>query len=433
MKRRQTLLTTWLGKGPQPLFILYACFFLFLVYFCSYGFRKAFAAAEYKDLGTLLGLQMKTALIVSQLLGYVMAKYLGIKFCSELKAEWRVPALAFLIAWAELALVAFGFLPGQLKVLGMFLNGLPLGIVWGVVVRYLEGRRTSEVLLAGLSCSFIVATGIVMFVDLAIVKAGVPEAWAPAVTGLCFLLPFLLGVWCLDQLPPPTPEDIALRTERRTMDGSDRQTFFRRFAPGLILLVIVYFFLTAYRDFRTNFAGQILAHWGYGEAAGVSVFTLTEIPVGIGVIATLAALYFIKGARQGLIGAYTLMVGGLVLMAGGTLLLDLDLIRGDGLWWMITVGLGSYLAYVPYSTVLFERLIASTRAGGTAVFTIYLADTVGWSGAILVPPCKDLGLAGSSHFEFFRWFTYGLSGLGTVLLVLSCLYFLRGSRHHPKK
>jgi Family of unknown function (DUF5690) len=428
MMRRQALLTTWLANSPQLLFILYACFFSFLVYFCSYGFRKAFAASEYINLGTLLGLQMKTALIVSQLLGYVLAKYLGIKFCSELKAEWRLPALAFLIAWAELALVMFGFLPGPWKVLGMFLNGLPLGIIWGVVVRYLEGRRTSEVLLAGLSCSFIVATGIVMYVDVAFVKAGVAETWAPAITGLCFLLPFLLGVWCLDQLPPPTPEDVALRTERRTMDGSDRRTFFRRFAPGLILLVVVYFFLTAFRDFRTNFAGQILAHWGYAEEAGVSVFTLTEIPVGIGVLATLAALYFIKGARQGLICTYALMVGGLVLMAGGTLLLDLALIRGDGLWWMITVGLGSYMTYVPYSTVLFDRLIASTGSVGTAVFTIYLADTVGWSGAIVVPLFKDLGSAGSSHFEFFRWFTYGLSGLGTVLLVFSCLCFLRESR-----
>jgi hypothetical protein len=428
MKIRQTMLTTWLARSPQSLFILYACFFSFLVYFCSYGFRKAFVATEWKDLGTLLGLQMKTALIVSQLLGYVLAKYLGIKFCSELKAEWRLPALAFLIAWAELALVAFGFLPGQWKVLGMFLNGLPLGIVWGVVVRYLEGRRTSEVLLAGLSCSFIVATGIVMYVDLAFVKTGVLETWAPAISGLCFLLPFLLGVWCLDQLPPPTPEDIALRTERRTMDGSDRRTFFRRFAPGLILLVIVYFFLTAYRDFRTNFAGQILAHLGYGVEDGVSVFTLTEIPVGIGVIATLAALYFIKGARQGLIGAYTLMVGGMVLMACGTLLLDLDIIRGDGLWWMITVGLCSYLAYVPYSTVLFDRLIASTRFVGTAVFTIYLADTVGWSGAIAIPIFKDLGGDKISHFQFFRWFTYGLSAFGTVLLFVSCLYFLRNNR-----
>ena len=40
----------------------------------------------------------------------------------------------------------------------------------------------------------------------------------------------------------------------------------------------------------------------------------------------------------------------------------------DGFWWMTLVGLGSYLAYVPYGSVLFDRLMASTGAIGTAVF-----------------------------------------------------------------
>ena len=43
----------------------------------------------------------------------------------------------------------------------MFFNGLPLGMIGGLVVRYLEGRRASELLLAALSCSFIVASGAV--------------------------------------------------------------------------------------------------------------------------------------------------------------------------------------------------------------------------------------------------------------------------------
>src|SRR5262249_10840120 len=110
-----------------------------------------------------------------------------------------------------------------------------------------------------------------------------------------------------------------------------------------------------------------------------------------------------------------------------------DMIQGDGLWWIIAVGLGTYMTYVPYSTVLFDRLIASTRSAGTAVFTIYLADTVGWSGAIAVPIFKALVFPEVPHFAFFCWFTYGLSGLGTVLLVGSCLYFLRKIQPQPEK
>lgn len=67
--------------------------------------------------------------------------------------------LLTLIAIAELALLGFALAPTEFKGLALFFNGLPLGMVWGIVVRYLEGRRSSEFLLAGLSCSFIVASG----------------------------------------------------------------------------------------------------------------------------------------------------------------------------------------------------------------------------------------------------------------------------------
>ena len=54
----------------------------------------------------------------------------------------RAWALVLLIAWAETALVLFAVLPPQGKVVALFLNGLPLGTVWGVVFSFLEGRRT---------------------------------------------------------------------------------------------------------------------------------------------------------------------------------------------------------------------------------------------------------------------------------------------------
>ena len=45
---------------------------------------------------------------------------------------------------------------------------------------------------------------------------------------------------------------------------------------------------------------------------------------------------------------------------------------------MILNGLGVYLAYVPYGSVLFDRLIASTGVVSTAVFAIYVADFIGY-------------------------------------------------------
>lgn len=82
----------------------------------------------------------------------------------------------------------------------------------------------------------------------------------------------------------------------------------------------------------------------------------------------LDVLNLIRNNLFGLIGAFVVMTGGCVLLGWGTLLYDAGKI--SGLQWMIMSGLGSYLAYVLYGSVLFDRLIASTRVMGTAVFVI---------------------------------------------------------------
>jgi hypothetical protein len=79
------------------------------------------------------------------------------------------------ILWAELALVAFGLVPNGWKVFPILLNGLPLGMVWGLVVWYLEGRRTSDVLLVGLSCSSIVERYRGRTWDAAMMEGAVPR------------------------------------------------------------------------------------------------------------------------------------------------------------------------------------------------------------------------------------------------------------------
>ena len=187
------------------------------------------------------------------------------------------------------------------------------------------------------------------------------------------------------------------------------------------MLLVAYFFLTAYRDFRDNFGVEIFRQLGYGKDE-TALFTRSELWVAFGVLGALAMLNLIKNNRLGLIGAFVIMTAGAALMGVGTLLFDAG--RIDGLTWMILCGLGSYLAYVPYGTVLFERLIASTRAVGTAVFAIYVADSIGYAGAISVMLSKDLLAGDVSRLDFFRHFTYAMSVFGAALLIASCCYFL---------
>ncbi len=426
MSNRDGFLTRWLTTTPDWLFASYAIVASFSTYFCMYAFRKPFAAATYDEFDTFLGLDLKTALVISQIVGYTLSKVIGMKVCSELGRSSRALALIFLVIWAQSALVVFAVVPLNWKVLAILLNGLPLGMIWGLVVRYLEGRRLSELVLAGLSASYIVSSGVVKDVGRMWMNAGVSDVWMPAVTGFCFLPLYLASVWLLNQLPGPTAADMVSRTERPRMNGADRMRFVGKFWVGLLLLFTVYFFLTAYRDFRDNYGIEIFQALGYADTP--AVFTRTEFPVAIGVLLALAALNFFRNHRHGLVGVYAVMTCGLILMAGATLMLDAGLLRGQELWWMVLVGLGSYLAYVPFGTALFERLISSTRFRGNAVFAIYIADSIGYTGSIAVQVYKDLFQSDMNRFEFLHAFTYALSLLGAGLLVASCIYFLPKTR-----
>src|SRR3989449_2202968 len=454
-KRKQDggMLTSWLENAPAPLFAAYAITAAFSTYFCMYAFRKPFAAAKFEGeffLGTTVAL--KTAIVISQIIGYALSKCIGIKVCSEVSPTRRAITLVALIFWAELALIVYGLVPNNLKAVAIFFNGLPLGMVWGLVVWYLEGRRTSELLLAGLSCSYIVSSGIVKDLGRAMMEGGVAvwwsqvplfgrligpalgkvsESWMPASMGFHFLPVFLIAVWMLNQLPRPTESDIAARSERQTMTGADRLAFVRQFMLGMVLLCIAYFFLTAYRDFRDNYQVEIFDGLGYPYAQNKAIISKTETLAAFGVIGALALLTFIKDNRRGLLGAFSIMIGGLLMLGVCTVLLDAGLI--NGFWWMTLTGLGSYLAYVPFGSVLFERLIASTRAAGTAVFAIYLADAIGYTGSVGVQLFKDLSHSEMSRLGFFKGFSHFLCIVGVTCLITSCIYFMRRHRRQTSE
>ena len=124
-----------------------------------------------------------------------------------------------------------------------------------------------------------------------------------------------------------------------------------------------------------------------------------------------------------MIATYAVMAAGSALLALSTLALEAGLI--SGFVWMTLVGLGSYLAYVPYGSMLFERLMATTSIVGTAVFGIYLADAVGYTGSVGLMVLKDLIASDMSRIAFFKSFTWVMAGVGTLCLLVSCFYFLR--------
>ena len=119
-----------LSRASAPVFVGYAVVVAFATYFCMYAFRKPFAAAKFEGLSFFgTEIELKTALVISQIIGYALSKFIGIKICSEAGGSRRAWLLIWLILWAETALFLFAILPPDWRIIAIFLNGLPLGMV----------------------------------------------------------------------------------------------------------------------------------------------------------------------------------------------------------------------------------------------------------------------------------------------------------------
>ena len=65
------------------------------------------------------------------------------------------------------------------------------------------------------------------------------------------------------------------------------------------------------------------------------------------------------------------------------------------------------------------------------MFAIYVADAIGYGGAITVLLTKDLLATDVSRLDFFRGLTYFMALLGTILLAGACALLLLRHEHHP--
>ncbi|HEY1879145.1 MAG TPA: DUF5690 family protein, partial [Caulobacteraceae bacterium] len=364
----------------------------------------------------------KSALVIAQTFGYALSKLIGVRLIAEFGARRRAMAIVGLIAVSWAALVAFAVVPRPWGVAAMFVNGLPLGLIWGLVFSYLEGRRTTEVLGAILCASFILSSGVVKSVaGWLLASVNVDPFWAPAATGAIFFPVLLISVLGLTVIPPPSEADIAARSARSPMRRTERAAFLGRHWPALIPLVIGYVLLTALRDFRDNFAAEIWHAFGFRDIAGL--FTASELPVAAITLVAIGALVRIRNNRLALGVLHGLIILGAALLGVATLAQSLGWI--DPLTWMILSGAGLYMAYVPYNAVLFDRMIAFTRAPGNVGFLIYLADASGYVGSVGLLLIRDLSAIHPDWLSFVRETAYLTAGVCAVCAVVSAIHFLR--------
>jgi hypothetical protein len=390
----------------------------FGTYFCMYGFRKPFTAAGYSG-EALWGIDCKTVLIIAQVLGYTLSKFLAIKVVAEWPPGRRAALLLALIGTAHLALLLFGLTPAPFNALWLFVNGVPLGMVFGLVLGFLEGRLHTEALAAGLCASFIVADGVTKSVGAALLATGVGEYWMPFVAGLLFALPLLVFVWMLTRIPAPSPHDVAARSERAPMSRQERRQFFRRYATGLTLLVAVFVLVTVLRSVRADFAPEI---WkGLGVKVQSDVYARSEIVVAFGVVVLNGSAVFIRDNRKAFFAALALAGGGAALV--GLALVGLKAGVLSPFAFMVLHGLGLYLPYIAVHTTLFERLIAMTRDRGNVGYLLYVADAFGYLGYVMVLLARNAVGRTENFLPFFVLLSWAIAVACIVLLIPCWLSF----------
>lgn len=399
---------------------VFAAIITFLTYASVYAFRKPFTVGSFSKAPLIFGMDYKDALVISQVIGYMLSKFYGIKFIAELKRFGRGKLILLLVGISWFALLLFAIVPAPFNIIFLFINGFPLGLLWGIIFTYVEGRKATDFIGAALAVSFIFSSGFVKSVGKYLqVDFHVTDWWLPFLTGLVFVVPLLLFVYLLEKIPAPSAEDIESRIVRLPMSKAERKSFFSQFNYGLVMLVILYVFLTIFRDIRDNFAADIWRELGFGNQP--SVFTATEIPITIIVLLLIGSMILIRNNRKALVVTHIIIVAGF-LMAGISSFMFINHLLSPFLW-MTFVGLGLYMGYIPFNCILFERLIATFKVGGNVGFLMYISDSFGYLGSVAVIISKTIF---SNKLQWATVYSNGvmyLSVVGIAGTLLALQYF----------
>ena len=414
-------------SGKQWLVALYAAIICFLTYATIFGFRKTYSVATFDGM-SVAGVGYKELLVIIQALGYLSSKFYGIAFIGGMKrfGRWKVIFVLTGISW--IAWLLFAIVPGPYNIMFLFMNGFPLGLLWGVVFSYIEGRRATDFIGAALAVSFIFSSGVVKAIgNYLVVSAGITEHWMPFVAGAIFFPFLVLFVYLMEKIPPPLPEDVAVRTLRIPMTRAERTSFLKKFFPGIILLVLLYAFLTIFREIRDNFIANIWQELGYLNQP--ELFVKTEVPITLAILVLIGSMILIRSNIRALMISLIIVMAGFIVAGVCTYLFVYHGL--NPVVWITAVGMGLYMGYIPYNCVLFERLIATFRIPANVGFLIYLADSVGYVGSVGVIITKGFFNLSVRWTVFFSNSVMILSVIGVAGTALAIWYFNRKYRSEP--
>jgi len=267
----------------------------------------------------------------------------------------------------------------SLQVACVFLSSLLSSCIYGALITYVEGRETTEVVLALITGLHVYAGTLSRAAAALVLRWGaLPDSAMPLALAAvaCPLSCALLVV--VDRAPGPSPADVAARTIRAPMTSPERSAFLRAYLPGVLAVVPAYALLAGVRSFRDLYAGPIVsAALGVADTKDIPpyFFFVADLPGAVAVVGGLVLLGTVTDHRACLRWMLGAMVCGAVSTVGVTVLFEVDLL--GGLAWQLLLGCTVFTTYTFLGAPFFERLFAATRTRGTVSFLIFGADMFG--------------------------------------------------------
>lgn len=406
------------SRWGDLLFILWAGGAALLSYSLVYALRKPYTAATFDGLD-VAGMDYKVVVTFVQILGYVLSKFMGIKLISELKREERLRFILMSVVMAELSLVFFGLLSAPYNIAAMFLNGLSLGCMWGIIFSFIEGRRVTDILASLLGVSMVISSGTAKSFGLYVMENWhVSEFWMPAlIGGIALPLLALLG-WALNRLPDPTPEDIACKSERKPLNGAQRWALFRSFMPFLLMLFVANIVLTVLRDIKEDFLVKIVDVSDYSPW----LFSQIDSVVTVIILMLFGAMVLVKDNKRALTVLLASLIGCMAVMA--VVSFGYEAIPLSTVAWLFVQSLCLYVAYLTFQTIFFDRFIACFKIVGNVGFFIVLNDFLGYVGTLLLLSLKE-SFAADIDWHYFYNMMAGCVGVVCCCSFAGSLVYLQ--------
>ena len=183
----------------------------------------------------------------------------------------------------------------------------------------------------------------------------------------------------------------------------------------------MYSLLVTMRDFRDNFSVEV-----WQEIGGIrdnTIFSKTELATGIIVLAAIGSLSLIRNNIRAFWATQWLIALGIMLSGFSTLLYQLHVI--SPFWWILLLGMGLFLAYIPIQVALFERMIALFKIKSNAGFFIYICDAIGYLGSVGLLLYKEFYMRDLSWSNMLVRLSYVLTFACIFFLVMAAYFFNR--------